>query len=54
MRITPNLGPAARVVCGVAGVALIAAPFVSPVEGWWRVILPLAGVVGLVQAALGY
>ena len=51
---TPNLRPALRVLWCVAGLALIAVPFVTPIGGWMRVALPVLGLLTVASGATGW
>ncbi len=52
--LTPNMGLSFRIIYGVLGVAMMAFPFVAPVEGWVRIAVPLLGVLTALAAATGW
>ncbi len=54
MRITPNMTPTWRVLYAVLGLGLIVVPFVAPLAGWMRVVLPIFGVLALVAGGSGW
>ncbi len=54
MRIIPNIGKPLRIGYAVVGAALLALPFVTAVEGWPRVVLPVFGVIAVVVGAVGW
>lgn len=54
MKWEPNVGKGVRIFYTVAGVALIAVPFVLALEGVWRWLLPLVGIVAIVEGLVGW
>jgi hypothetical protein len=54
MKITPNLGWGPRIFYVVSGVALIVGPFALALGALWRWILPIVGVVAIVEGLVGW
>lgn len=54
MRITPNIGKPIRMGYVIVGVALLAVPFATAMEGWQRVALPVVGMIAVAVGAVGW
>lgn len=54
MRIEPNINMPMRAVYIVAGLVLIAMPFLAGMEGWVRLVVPILGGVSIVGGLVGW
>lgn len=53
MAIQKNMGPKFRIFYLILGAALVASPFVTPIEGWLRIVLPVMGGMAIVAGGVG-
>ena len=53
MKITPNLSNKARLLYVLVGLALAVGPFMTGLDGWLRVAVPILGLGSIAGGASG-